>query len=120
VDNTFYTTVSVIRTMEDLLGVPPMNNNDAGAPLIAALFDGLGDQPPFDAEYRNRDNGMIYEVNSPHAPGARQSRKMDFRREDRADARLLNVILWRDAMGAKPLPAALTQPRGKGAGKDDD
>jgi hypothetical protein len=63
---------------------------------------------------------MIYEVNSPHAPGARQSRKMDFRREDRADARLLNVILWRDAMGAKPLPAALTQPRGKGAGKDDD
>jgi DNA-binding beta-propeller fold protein YncE len=120
VDNTFYTTVSVIRTMEDLLGVPPMNNNDAGAPLIAPLFDGMGDQPPFDAEYKNRDNGMIYEVNSPHAPGARQSRRMDFRREDRADARLLNVILWRDAMGSKRLPAALTQPRGQGARMDDD
>jgi DNA-binding beta-propeller fold protein YncE len=120
VDNTFYTTVSAIRTMEDLLGVPPMNNNDAMAPLIAPLFDGAGDQPPFDAQYQNRDNGMIYEVNSAHAPGAKQSATMDFRREDKADPRLLNVILWRDAMGNKPLPEALTRPRGKTGRKDDD
>jgi len=120
VDNTFYTTVSAIRTMEDLLGVPPMNNNDAVAPLIAPLFDGAGDQPPFDAEYENRDNGMIYEVNSAHAPGARQSGKMDFRHEDKADPRLLNVILWQDAMGNKPLPEALRRPRGKAGRKDDD
>jgi hypothetical protein len=120
VDSTFYTTVSVIRTMEDLLGVPPMNINDAGAPLIASLFDGTGDQPAFDAEYKNRDNGMLYEVNSPHAPGAQQSRRMDFRREDRADTHLLNVILWRDAMGTRPLPAALRQARGTGARQDED
>ena len=120
VDNTFYTTVSVVRTMEDLLGVPPMNNNDAMAPLIGPLFGGAGDQPPFDAEYENRDNGMIYEVNSAHAPGARQSDRMDFRHADKADPRLLNVILWRDAMGNKPLPAALTHPSGKGGRKDVD
>jgi hypothetical protein len=119
VDSTFYTTVSVVRTMEDLLGVPPMNNNDAMAPLLAPLFDGAGDQPPFDAEYVNRDNGMIYEVNSAHAPGAKQSDRMDFRHEDQADPRMLNVILWRDAMGNKPLPALLTHPSGK-AGRDDD
>jgi DNA-binding beta-propeller fold protein YncE len=119
VDSTFYTTVSVVRTMEDLLGVPPMNNNDAMAPLLAPLFDGAGDQPPFDAEYVNRDNGMIYEVNSAHAPGAKQSDRMDFRHEDQADPRVLNVILWRDAMGDKPLPALLTHPSGK-AGRDDD
>jgi DNA-binding beta-propeller fold protein YncE len=120
VDNTFYTTVSAVRTMEDLLGVPPMNNNDAVAPVFAPLFDGAGDQPPFDAEYENRDNGMIYEVNSPRAPGANQSGKMDFRREDKADPRLLNVILWRDAMGNKPLPKALAHLHGKAGRKDDD
>ncbi len=120
VDSTFYTTVSVIRTMEELLGVPPMNNNDAVAPLIAPLFDGAGDQPPFDADYQNRANGMIYEVNSPRAPGAKQSGRMDFRREDQADAHLLNVILWRDAMGNKPLPAALTRRSGKADRRDDD
>jgi DNA-binding beta-propeller fold protein YncE len=116
VDNTFYTTVSVIRSMEDLLGIPPMNNNDAVAPLIAPLFDGAGDQPPFDADYKNRDNGMIYEVNSPQAPGARQSNRLDLRHEDKADPRLLNAILWRDAMGKKPLPEALRHS----SSKDDD
>jgi hypothetical protein len=120
VDSTFYTTVSAVRTIEDLLGVPPMNNNDAVAPLIASLFDGVGDQPPYDAQYENRDNGMIYEVNSANAPGAKQSGKMDFRHADKADPRVLNVILWRDAMGAKPLPAALTRRRGEAGVKDDD
>ena len=120
VDNTFYTTVSVVRTMEDLLGVPPMNNNDATAPLLGPLFGGVGDQPPFEAEYENRDNGMIYEMNSAHAPGAKQSDRMDFSHADKADPRLLNVILWRDAMGNKPLPAALTRPSGKGGRKDVD
>ena len=120
IDSTFYTTVSVIRTMEELLGVPPMNNNDAVAPLMTPLFDGAGDQPPFEADYHNRANGMIYEVNSPRAPGAKQSGTMDFRREDRADAHLLNVILWRDARGDTPLPAALRRRGGKADRHDDD
>ncbi|HEV7614323.1 MAG TPA: bifunctional YncE family protein/alkaline phosphatase family protein [Steroidobacteraceae bacterium] len=119
VDNTFYTTVSMVRTMEDLLRVPPMNNNDGAAPLIA-LFDGPGDQAPFEADYQNRDNGMIYEMNSAQAPGAKQSGRMDFRREDKADPYLLNVILWRDAMGNKPLPFALRRSSGKARRKDDD
>ena len=119
VDKSFFTTVSVIRSIEDLLEVPPMNNNDALAPLITSPFGGEGDQPRFDADYRNRDNRMIYEVNSAHAPGAKQSANMDFRREDQADAHLLNVILWRDAMGNRSLPDALRQP-GKATQRDDD
>ena len=110
VDSTFFTTVSVVRTMEELLGVPPMNNNDAFAPDIASLFTGAGDQPAYDADYRNRDNGLLYQANLPTAPGARQSSRMDFRHEDRADPRILNVILWRDAMGNKPLPPMLAHP----------
>ncbi len=103
--STFYTTVSVIRTMEELLGLPPMNNNDAFAPPIASLFAGAGDQPAYDADYRNRDNGLLYQANGPKAPGAKASSKMDFQHEDRADPRMLNVILWKDAMGKKPVPA---------------
>ena len=118
VDHRFYTTVSMLRTMEDLLGIPPMNNNDALAPPIAPLFAGAGDQPPFAADFANRDNGLIYQMNPAHGPGAEESSKMDFRHEDRADPQKLNVILWRDAMGSQPVPAALRTPSDHR--KDDD
>jgi hypothetical protein len=109
VDHTFYTTVSTVATMERLLGIPPMNNNDAIAPVMAPLFTGDA-QPPFSADYSNRDNQLIYQANSKAAVGASASAKMDFRHADQADPAKLNVILWRDAMGAKPVPAALRHP----------
>jgi hypothetical protein len=87
-----------------------MNNNDAFAPPIASVFAGKGDQPPFDADYTNRDNGLIYTANKASAPGAKESGKMDFRHEDRADPQKLNVILWKDAKGDAPVPAALLVP----------
>jgi hypothetical protein len=120
VDSTFYTTVSVVRTMEELLDVPPMNNNDAFAPVIASLFTGAGDQPAYEADYRNRDNGLLYRANGPKAPGAQASSRMDFEHEDRADPRLLNVILWRDAMGNKPLPLLLARPEAGRREHDSD
>jgi DNA-binding beta-propeller fold protein YncE len=119
IDSRFYTTVSVIRTMESLLGLPPMNNNDAFSSLISTLFTGPGDQPAFTADYGNRDNGLIYTANPPNAAGARESMKMDFRHADRAPADKLNVILWKDAMGDKPVPAMLKVHHKKSI-KDDD
>ncbi|MGE5205955.1 MAG: beta-propeller fold lactonase family protein [Chlamydiota bacterium] len=104
VDHHFYTTVSVVHTMEALLGLPPMNNNDALAPLMAPLFGGPG-QPPFQADYRNRNNGLIYQMNTAGAPGAEESLKMDFTHADAAPAQRLNAILWRDRMGNRPMPA---------------
>lgn len=104
VDHNFYTTVSMIRTMEVLLGLPPMNNNDAQAQVMTSLFDGPGDQPTFDADYRNRDNGLIYQTNPPNAPGAKQSSRMDFSHADAANATELNRILWRERMGNQPMP----------------
>lgn len=110
VDHTFYTTVSTVHTILTLLGVPPLNNNDAFAPPEASLFSGTGDQPPFTADYRNRDNGLIYTANTPKAVGAKESSKMDFSHEDRAPTRKLNIILWKDAMGNKPIPSMLLHP----------
>ena len=104
VDHHFYTTVNMIRTIEVLLGLPPMNNNDAHAAVMAPLFSGDGTQPAFKADFVNRDNGMIYEMNPPKAPGAAASAKMDFSKPDAADAEVLNRILWRDAKGNIPYP----------------
>jgi len=120
VDHNFYTTVSVLHTMEDLLGIPPMNNNDAFAPLIAPLFAGAGDQPPYTADYSNQANSLIYTANKETAPGAKESSKMDFTHEDRADARKLNVILWKDAMGKKPVPWMVLHPHTEPKKDDDD
>ena len=120
VDSRFYSTVSVIRTMETLLGVPPMNNNDALCSLISSLFTGAGDQAGFAADYSNRDNGLIYTANAKTAEGAKESMKMDFRHADRADAQKLNVILWKDAMGEAPVPTMLKEKRRKTVKDDDD
>jgi DNA-binding beta-propeller fold protein YncE len=119
VDSRFYSTVSMLRTMEALLAVPPMNNNDAFCSLISTLFTGPGDQPPFVADVSNRDNGLIYQANTANAPGAAQSEKMDFRHADRADPAELNLILWQDAMGARPPPAMLMAKRRKMKNDDD-
>jgi hypothetical protein len=101
----FYTTVNIIHTMEVLLGVPPMNQNDGYAPVMGPLFSGAGDQEPFTADWRNRENGLIYQMNPPHGPDAEESRKMDFSRPDAANAAVLNAILWRDRKGEVPMPA---------------
>jgi YVTN family beta-propeller protein len=120
VDSRFYSTVSVVRTMETLLGLPPMNNNDAFSSLISTLFTGPGDQPAYAADYSNRDNGLIYTANAKTAAGAKESMKMDFRHADHADAQKLNVILWKDAMGDAAVPAMLKERRKKAAKDDDD
>ena len=106
VDHDFHTTVSLMRTMETLLGLPPMNLNDGYAPIMAPEFSGAGNQAAFVADVRNRENGLIYRTNPAKASGAKQSKRMDFSRPDAADARALNAILWRDRKGKTPMPTA--------------
>ena len=59
-----------------------MNNNDARAAVMAPMFSGKGDQPPFTADTSNRDNGLIYRMNPAQGPDAVASSKLDFSRED--------------------------------------
>jgi hypothetical protein len=105
VEHRFYTTVNVVHTMETLLDLPPMNQNDAYAPVMGRLFSGPGNQPPYKADYRNLKNGLIYETNRREAPGAQVSQKMDFSRPDAAGAERLNQVLWNDQKGSTPMPA---------------
>jgi hypothetical protein len=104
VDHHFYTTVSLIHTMESLLGLPPMNLFDAHAPLMAPLFAGPGTQPPYQADDENLRSGLIYRMNEKKAAGAKESSQMDFSRPDAVDAKKLNAILWQDAKGSAPMP----------------
>jgi DNA-binding beta-propeller fold protein YncE len=106
VEHGFYTTVNMIHTMEMLLGLPPMNQNDAYAPVMTQLFSGAGNQPAYKADFRNLRNGLIYETNRREAPGAKISTKMDFSRPDAAGSARLNSVLWRDQKGSTPMPAA--------------
>jgi hypothetical protein len=101
VDHSFYTTINMVRTIEALLGVPPMNANDSRAAVMAPLFSGPGTQPAYVADYRNRDNGLIYEVNT---QDWKEGENMDFHHADAADNVVLNKFLWQDRMGDTPMP----------------
>jgi DNA-binding beta-propeller fold protein YncE len=104
VEHRFYTTVNMVHTMELLLGLPPMNQNDAYAPVMSGLFTGQGDQQPYKADYRNLNNGLIYETNKHDAPGAKISSRMDFSKPDAAGAERLNRVLWKDRKGSATMP----------------
>ena len=101
VDSTFYTTINMVRTMEALLGAPPMNSNDARAAVMAPIFSGDGNQPPFSADYRNRDNGLIYKMNE---KDWKEDAKLNFNRADAVDTAFLNQVLWKDRKGEQPMP----------------
>jgi DNA-binding beta-propeller fold protein YncE len=105
VDHHFYTTAGMIHTMEELLGLPPMNLFDAHAPLMAPLFAGPGTQPPHQADDKNLRSGLLFEMNDKRAPGTKESAKMDFSRPDAINAQELNAILWQAAKGTEPPPA---------------
>ena len=104
VEHGFFTTVSMVRTMEALLGLPPMNHNDAYAPIMSALFSGPATQQPFEADYTNLHNRLIFKSNAPTAAGAKASATMNWHHADEANNEVLNSILWRDRKGDVPMP----------------
>jgi hypothetical protein len=68
---------------------------------MAPLFSGPGTQPPFSADYRNRDNGMLYQANTKEW---KEGANLDFTHADAVDTAVLNQYLWQDRMGDKPMP----------------
>jgi len=96
VDDTFYTTASMVRTIELILGLPPMTQYDAGATPMFNTFT----RTPLETPYQLRMPTInLNAVNPPKGPGAIASAAMDFSDYDRAPADQLNRILWRLAKG---------------------
>ncbi len=103
VDSTMYSTASMLRTMELILGLKPMSQFDAAARPMYRCFSREPDLRPFKAVPSRVD----LEARNPlTAWGADLSRQMDFTREDAADDLLLNEVIWRSIRGANaPMPA---------------
>jgi YVTN family beta-propeller protein len=109
IDSTLYTTSSFLRTMELLLGLPPMSQYDAAASPIYASFGDKPDLTPFEHVKPVVD---VTEKNTIRAYGARRSMKMDFRDVDEAPMAELNEILWKSIKGAEsPVPAPVHRVR---------
>jgi YVTN family beta-propeller protein len=104
-DSNQYTTVSMIRTMELILGLAPLSQYDAAARPMFASFTDRADLTPF---VHDEPRINLDEVNAPTAYGADRSLKMDFDEYDRIDDFELNEILWRSIKGKDaPVPPAV-------------
>ena len=120
VDSTMYSTASMLRTMELILGLKPMSQFDA---LAMPMYNSFTDRPDFSPYRALPANVDLNERNLKTAWGADLSRKMDFTKEDAADDLLLNEVVWRSVRGADhpmPAPKRAAFVRGRGGDGDDD
>jgi hypothetical protein len=115
----FYNQTSVLHTMERILGLPPMNQMDALAPVMDACFTETADLTPFQALPNgvplDEMNKKVHHLNGKQRTWALRSQELDFSRRDRADDDTLNRILWYAAQGAEtPYPSSLAGSHGRG------
>jgi YVTN family beta-propeller protein len=102
VDHTMYSTTSVLRTMELILGLSPMSQYDAAARPMWRCFTTTPDLTPFTALPENVD---LTERNVASNQWAKKSAALDLTHEDRVPDQLFNEILWKGIKGDVPLPA---------------
>lgn len=98
-DSTMYNTVSVLRTIEHILGLQPMTIHDATARILHAAFRSTPDTRPYAAE---KPRIPLTDRNPPATPLAARSAPLDFSEADRIDDGELNDILWRALRSATP------------------
>ena len=119
-----YTTVSMIRTIEEILGVPPQNLHDSGVRPMIKIFDPtknnwtytaapspllLGTQLPFELAQPNVRRADAVDAPKPlhdAAWWADMTKGFDFTDADRNNSALYNRVLWEGTMGSKPYPTA--------------
>ena len=109
----YHSTVSLVRTIELLLGIQPMNQLDATAAPID-VFQERADLRPYTAQLPNVavDNLLAPPARDREiARWMRRTREQDFAHPDMADARTLNEIIWFSVRGAKQsMPQAARLP----------
>jgi hypothetical protein len=95
VDSTLYSTSSMLRTMELILGLQPMSQFDAAA---RPMFSCLQATPDFRPYVALAPRISLESKNTRQAWGGHL--KLDFSKEDAADDLMLNEIVWRSVRGA--------------------
>jgi hypothetical protein len=122
VDSTLYDTAAMLRTIELVLGLPPMSNLDAGATPMFAAFQPTPVATPYKARPARID---IQETNAKTAYGAQASARMYLVEADLAPEQELNEILWKSVKGAAsvmppPVRAAFVRPMAGQPADDED
>ncbi len=103
VDSDLYSTSSMVRTMELILGLPPMSQYDSSATPMFSSFTMVPDTSGYLCRRASID---IEEKNPPGAFGQMRSGEMDFSREDAVPDLELGEIVWRSVRGPlSPMPA---------------
>jgi YVTN family beta-propeller protein len=103
VDHTSYTTASLLRTMELILGLPPMTQYDASAVPLWRCMNNTPDHPAFSVK------PCLVDLNSKNIAEnkwQKKSQKFNFSKEDMANDAVFNEILWKAVKGLdSPCPA---------------
>jgi len=105
VDHTPYTTTSLLRTMELILGLPPMTQYDAAANSLWRSFNNTPDHPPYNA----RPNKVeLNDKNKAENQWQSLSETFDFSVEDRVNDFDFNEVIWRAVKGLdSPCPPSV-------------
>jgi hypothetical protein len=118
-DSNFYNTVSMLRTMELILGLRPMTHFDAAAMPMFTAFTSTPDFTPYRAE---TPRISLDEMNPARGDLAARSLRLDFTEADRIDDYELNDILYRGIQGrpAPPSVRSIFAPGVTGSDPDDN
>jgi YVTN family beta-propeller protein len=107
-DSTMYTTASMVRTMELILGLPPMTQFDQ---LATPMYNSFTSKPDMAVIEALPESADLEARNPKGGPGNSASRKLDFSDFDRADPDELNRILWEALKPGKEMPAPVRSAR---------
>jgi len=118
VDHTMYSTSSVLRTIELILGMPPLTQYDAAATPMWRCFTNKADNTTFIVR-PNKVN--LNDKNVVQNKFSAISNKLDFSKEDLAPDQVLNEIIWKAVKGENStLPSPVRAAFFKENKKDKD
>ena len=121
VDHTMYSTSSVLRTIELILGMPPMTQYDAAATPMWRCFAKEPEMKGFTALPAQVN---LNEKNKAENKLTTLSNKLDFSKEDMVPDQVMNEILWKFVHGENasmpvPVRAAFLKERTEKENEDD-
>ena len=120
VDHTMYSTSSVLRTMELILGLPPMTQYDAAAMPMFRCFTSQLNKTPFNSLPSNVN---LNELNPRDTRLGALSKGLDFSAVDRVPDKLMNNLLWKAIKGENavvPAPVRAAFVKANAKADDDD
>ncbi|HVS92577.1 MAG TPA: bifunctional YncE family protein/alkaline phosphatase family protein [Mucilaginibacter sp.] len=91
-----YSTSGVLRTIELILGLPPMSQYDAAAKPLYDCFSNTLDMTPYDTKPAQVD---LDQRNVADNESSRRSQNFDLTKEDRVPDQELNEVIWKYVKG---------------------